>query len=157
MGNFFSRKVKEALQCFIYLESQDNKEVKCKINSIYTHHTNSYIFFQPNKKINYLDNRNIRIVIQFTSTEKKKTFYKEFELLNNLFSDFNDTNSSLFDTNCNIHKDLYYSRVGDTEYLEKKINNIHNDFSIKVKINKKNNRLERIVFNIPREQLYKNN
>ena len=73
MGQKFSN---NTLNTFLYLD-KDEKPIKCKIISEDIHFNNNYIFWKPNKKINYLKHNKIRVLVE----KKKIKFFRIFQFL----------------------------------------------------------------------------
>lgn len=160
MGNKFSKKNKDTIKCIINLDPENKKKVVAKIDNFICLYDNAYVFFKPQKKINYLKYNNVNLEIKEVSSKPGNYKYQDFELLHNLVNDTESTietsrtNSKIFDISFNMRQNLEYNQISDKLYLEKKIVNSHNNYSIKIRINPENNLLEQILFILPTHEFH---
>ena len=131
MGQKFSNNTHNT---FIYLDKNE-KPIKCKKISEDNHFDNNYIFWKPNKKINYLKHNKVRVLV-----EKKK---------NKILQDF--TVPALFDSNFDLHRNLIPNIIGEKKYLENRVQMIENNVSIVLRINSDTHLVETVVLIVPSE------
>ena len=154
MGNKFSKKSDNSIKSILYLDSEKKKKIKLKVVNLVNHNQTSYVFFKPAKKINYMKYPNICMEIQDTTPIPKNSKIHDFELWNSLILE-EDNSHKIFEAAFNIRQNLNPNQVGDKKFLEKHIVNTINNYSIKVRINSKNNLLEEIIFILPSSELQK--